>query len=215
MKTIKVTGRGRLKLRPDIIRLTLTLSGVESTYDAALGTSSNNTNRLAEAFQTVGFSREDLKTQTFSISTEYEGYEENGNWKQRFLGYRYLHVLQIEFDAHNALPGQALTALADCQVNAELQISYTVRDTEAAKNQLLGKAIADAGEKACVLAEAAGVTLKAIQSIDYGGGAYNFEVRPMDSLARPLAAKASYDLNIEPEDIDVSDTVTVTWEIES
>lgn len=214
MKTIKVTGKGRLKLRPDTIRLSLTLSGVEQAYDAALSTSSKDTNRLSDAFKTVGFSREDLKTKTFNISTEYESYEENGNWKQRFLGYRYLHVLRVEFDADNTLLGQVLAALADCQVNAELQISYTVKDPDTAKNQLLAKAVADAGEKAHVLSEAAGVSLKAIQNIDYAWGEYNYEVRPMDSLARPLAAKASFDLNIEPDDIDVSDTVTVTWEIE-
>ena len=32
-------------------------------------------------------------------------------------------------------------------------------------------------------------------------------------MAAPMAAK-SYDLDIEPDDIEVSDTVTVIWEIE-
>ena len=30
----------------------------------------------------------------------------------------------------------------------------------------------------------------------------------------PTAAYGSYDLDIEPDDIEVSDTVTVIWEIE-
>jgi uncharacterized protein YggE len=70
-----------------------------------------------------------------------------------------------------------------------------------------------------VLAGAAGVMLKDIQSIDYSWGEINFEVSPMrgdlmvDKRMAPMAAKASYDMDIEPDDIEVSDTVTVVWEI--
>jgi hypothetical protein len=35
----------------------------------------------------------------------------------------------------------------------------------------------------------------------------------MDKRMAPMAAKASYDMDIEPDDIEVSDTVTVVWEI--
>ena len=48
-------------------------------------------------------------------------------------------------------------------------VAHTVKDPEA-KNVLLGKAIDDAKEKSSVLTQAAGVTLKAIQSIDYSWG---------------------------------------------
>lgn len=90
-----------------------------------------------------------------------------------------------------------------------------------AKNELLGKAVADAKEKAAVLTQAAGVTLKDIQSIDYSWGQINFEVQPMnrmlmaeECLAKPMMDGAGrYDMDIEPDDIEVSDTVTVIWEI--
>lgn len=85
MRTMKVTGRGRLKLRPDTTRLTLTLGGVEPEYDAALRRSADETKMLAAAFTEVGFARTDLKTQTFNINTEYEGYEDNGVWKHRYI----------------------------------------------------------------------------------------------------------------------------------
>ena len=115
--------------------------------------------------------------------------------------------------------GKILYALAHCALHPEFRISYTVKDREAAKNELLGKAVADAKEKAAVLSRSAEVTLKAIQSIDYSWGEINFEVRPMNKmleaecLAAPMAAPG-YDIDIEPDDIEVSDTVTVVWEIE-
>ena len=60
--------------------------------------------------------------------------------------------------------------------------------------------------------------LKDIQSIDYSWGEIDFEVNSMRrSLSRePVmygSLDDSYDLNIEPDDIEVSDTVTVVWEI--
>ena len=213
MKTIKVTGKGHLKLRPDTTRLMLTLDGMEPEYDAALSRSAEETRALAAALTAEGFDRAELKTLSFNISAEYEGYDDAGVWKQRFAGYRFRHALRLDFPADNERLGCVLSALAACPANAEIQISYTVSDPEAAKNALLSSAVRDAGEKAAVLAEAAGVTLGAIQTVDYSWGETTFEVRTMDALARPMAAKARFDMDVEPEDIDVSDTVTVIWEI--
>ena len=92
-------------------------------------------------------------------------------------------------------------------------------DPEAAKNELLGKAVKDAKEKAAVITAAASVTLKDIQSIDYSSGEIEFEVSPMNRLMKVCAPvpdaceDACYDMDIEPDDIDVADTVTVVWEI--
>ena len=83
---------------------------------------------------------------------------------------------------------------------------------------MLGKAVADAKEKSSVLTRAAGVTLKELQTIDYSWCEIDFEYRPMNGdvmmecCDAPMAAK-SYDLDIEPDDISVSDTVTLVWEI--
>ena len=67
---------------------------------------------------------------------------------------------------------------------------------------------------------AAGVSLEDIQSIDYSWGEINFEYHPMnrellveDCMCEPCEAGGSYDVNMEPDDIEVSDTVTVIWEI--
>ena len=67
-----------------------------------------------------------------------------------------------------------------------------------------------------VLAGAADVKLGAVQSIDYSWGEIEFEYSPMrpvmaDCCTAPMAK--SYNLDIEPDDIEVSDTVTVVWEI--
>lgn len=169
-----------------------------------------------------GFERSDLKTLNFNIETEYESYKDKGTYKQRFVGYKFRHMMKVEFLSDNDLLGKVLFALANCPVKPEFRLSYTVSDPEAAKNELLGKAVTDAKDKAAVLTQAAGVTLKGIQSIDYSWGEIDFEYKPMNGmlmadecLAAPMAISGtSYDMDIEPDDIEASDTVTVLWEIE-
>ena len=136
-----------------------------------------------------------------------------------FIGYRFTHVLKLEFDSDNDRLGKILFALANSDTSPEFRISYTVKDPESAKNELLGKAVADAAAKAAVLTKAAGVRLMDIQSVDYSWGEISLETRPMNRMMAAGAKmavmeEASYDMDIEPDDIEVSDTVTVVWEIE-
>lgn len=68
-----------------------------------------------------------------------------------------------------------------------------------------------------MLAHASGVVLKNIQSIDYSWGEIDFEYSPMSTEIGEKCLRVldspSYDLDIEPDDIKVSDTATVVWEI--
>ena len=220
MRTIRVTGKGQLKLKPDTTRITVTLEGVFERYEETMRRSGSDTEQLRELIKAFEFEKSDLKTLSFHIETEYRGYEEDGVYKQRLVGYRYRHVMKLEFDSDNDRLGRILYALANSPLHPEFILSYTVKDPESAKNQLLGNAVADAKAKAAVIADAACVTLKDIQTIDYSWGRLDFEVRPMEMMSADCAGgqmmrcKAnSYDINIEPDDIDVSDTVTVVWEI--
>lgn len=213
-RIIRVTGKGQLKLRPDTTRITMTLSGVYKEYADALEHSASDTETLKDALAPFGFARTDLKTQQFHVDAEYEGYDDHGVYKNRFVGYRYRHVLKVEFASDNALLGKVLYALAHAAAEPELQIGYTLKDPEAAKTLLLEKAVADAKTKAEALSKAAGVTLKTIRSIDYSWGSMEFAVRPMPRmLCKAEACSDSIDLDIEPDDIEASDTVTVVWEI--
>lgn len=218
MRTIRVTGKGQLRVRPDTTRITVTLNGLSRDYGETLRRSAEETEALKEVLSGFGFERADLKTLSFSVDTEYESYrDENNDYKQRFAGYRFTHIMKVEFASDNERLGRILYALANCGVRAEFRISYTVKDPEAAKNLLLGNAVADAKDKAAVLSQAGGVSLREIQSIDYSWGEIDLEYRPMNGAVQAerclSVSKAAFDMDIEPDDIEVSDTVTVVWEI--
>ena len=217
-RTIRVTGKGQISVKPDMIRLMLTLEDKRENYEETLEQSTVQVEMLKDCFEKLGFERTDLKTLNFNVDTEYESYQDRDkSWKRRFMGYKFVHNMKIEFDADNKRLGQVLYALAYAPVQPEFRINYTIKDTEKAKNQLLGKAVADSKEKARVLIEAAGVKLGDIITIDYSWGEITFLAEPMArnmSLAEECCmAGDSYDIDIEPDDIDVSDTVTVVWQI--
>jgi uncharacterized protein YggE len=217
MRTIRVTGKGQIRVRPDTTRITLSLEGREKEYGETLRRSSDASEALRDVLSDFGFARPDLKTLDFGVDAEYESYQDQeGVYRQRFAGYRFHHTLKVEFPSDNERLGRLLYALATCRGEPEFRISYTVKDPEAVKNALLGKAVSDAREKAAVLARAGGVDLKELQSIDYSWGQIDIEYRPMERMAKAVhpLMEASYAMDIEPDDIEISDTVIVIWEIE-
>ena len=217
-RTIRVTGKGTLKLRADLTRLTLTLQGTDTDYGAVLQRSAADTGTLRAVLEKLGFVPASLKTLQFDVDTVYEGYQdEQGVYRNRFTGYQFRHTLKLEFPIDDGLLGRTLYALAHCEIMPEFRVSYTLSDPESAKNALLSQAVKDAKTKAETLAAAAGVALGGIRSIDYSMEQPDVEVRPMRKMALAANCDAecagSYDMDLTPDDITVSDTVTVLWDI--
>lgn len=214
-KTIRVSGRGMIRLKPDTTQVTVTLEGADPDYAKTLKRSAADTARIRDALAPVGFGRDDLKTLNFHVEAEYEGYQEEGAYRQRLTGYRYRHELKLEFPSDNERLGEALSAIANVSLTPEIRIAYTVKDREAAKNLLLSAAVADAKAKAEALTAAAGVKLQGIRHISYALNDSEFAVHPV--MYAGMARKActdSFAPEIVPEEIETADTVTVVWEIE-
>lgn len=213
--TVKVTGTGMLRLRPDTTRVDISLHGTEKEYADAVRRSAEDTEKLKTLLEKLGFARDALKTLNFRVDPRYESYQENNVYKQRLVGYEFYHGMKIEFPSDNALLGRVLYALANSELTPEFSLSYTVGDKEAAKNRLIGAAVLDAQEKAHVLADAAGVTLGKVLSINYSLAENDFAVRPMAkmAMARNECADSAcgYSIDIEPDSIEVRDTVTIVW----
>ena len=221
-RTIRVTGKGKISVKPDMIRLRITQEAVERTYEGAILESADKKGNLSDALSKIGFKREELKTLYFNVDSEYESYRDKQDcWRRRLVGYKYTHRMKLEFPADNEILGRVLGVLVKCPGKPEFSIEYTIANPEASKNELLGNAVADSKAKAEVLTKAAGVSLKDIQTIDYSWGEIEFVTRPINDMMLGECCEASMakestfvDLDIEADDIDVTDTVTVVWTIE-
>ena len=69
-RTIRVTGKGLIKVRPDQTRITVTLEEKYPEYADALYHSSRDTDDLKQILSREGFEKKDLKTLSFDIDAE-------------------------------------------------------------------------------------------------------------------------------------------------
>lgn len=213
-RTIRVKGKGKISVKPDTIKITIKAEGLRWNYDETIEQSTQDTRILRDALKNAGLDPKNLKTTHFSIDSKYKSYhDKNNDYKEKFVGYEYEHRTYIKFENDNKILGKVLYELAHCDVKVKFDINYTVKDKERVKNDLLEKAVEDSTTKAKVLAKASGVKLKEILSIDYSWGEIEIYSETMNDLMLCEAA-SKYDIDIEADDIDVQDTVTITWTIE-
>lgn len=213
-RTIRVTGTGKLSVKPDLIRVLMCQEGTYQKYETALAKSAEGKRELDQAMAEIGIAKEELKTQYFHVGAVYEGYNApDGSWKQRLSGYRFTHRIKVELDNDNTRLVQIMNALAHMKKETEFSVEYALKDEDAAKNELLAKAVQDSKAKAEVLASASGVKLGQILTVDYSWGEVEMVSRVMPQMMRAKAMDSSMEMEMEAENIAVEDTVTVVFEI--
>ncbi len=215
-RTITVKGIGKATAKVDYVVISMTLESQNTVYDKAVEKAAKELEQLRAAVAEAGFLKDELKTTNFNVRTEYEGYnDKNGQYKRRFAGYVVCHSLKLAFDFDSERLATALSAIAGCVSNPELNISFTVKDTSAINEEMLAFAAVNAREKAELLCKASGVKLGTLMSIDYNWNEMNvcsttrFALAE-DCVAAPMMAKQ---MNFEPEDIRVQDSVVFVWDI--
>ena len=187
MRTITVKGTGNVSAKPDYIILTLNIEALSETYDRAMSEAAERIERLQGAAVRVGYHKEDLKTTSFDVQTRYENVKDRqGNYKREFAGY-------------------ACTA-------------FTVKNPARVSEELLISATENAKTKAEILCKASGNALGQLLNIDYNWGELNVFSRTsydVEDCIQPLMAMSKCAApEIEPDDIEVTDTVAFTWEIQ-
>lgn len=216
-RTITVKGMGRVTTAPDYVVISMSLEAHEKNYEATMGLAANKIEQLNASLAEIGFEKKSVKTTNFNVRTDYDRVKDrNGNYSSVFNGYICTHRLKVEFDFDTKRLARTLYAISRCLANPELSISFTVKDPSAVNTELLKSATINAKEKAQILCEASGVELGQLLTIDYNWGELNVVSRTdymleEKCMAMPVGSLA--DIDIEPDDIDVSDTATFVWEI--
>lgn len=211
-KTITVNGVGTASVKPDLIILNMSVDTLEYDYSTAINQATEDINTLKQALIAVGYKADDLKTTDFSVNTSYEGYKDESDvWQQRFNGYKCTHRLKLEFDLNMTELNKVLNAILSSSVTPVFSISFSVKDTASVAEQLLVNAVDNATRKADILAKASKVKLGAIINIDYSWKELHLysDMR----IAEPMCYASDAVIDVTPEDIKASDTVTIIWEI--
>ena len=216
MKTITVKGVGKTLVKPDFVVLSLSLETIDQSYEIAMNKAAEKIDELNQKLATVGFKKEAVKTTDFNVRTDYESKKDrNGNYYRVFNGYAVKHRLKVSFDFDSKQLAQALGTIATCISKPELSVGFTVKDTSAVNEALLVSAAENARKKVEILCTASGAKLSDLMSIDYNWDELNVYSHTKDEVEDDLCflAAAPMSIDIEPDDIDVSDTVTFVWQI--
>ena len=215
-RQLAVKGIGNASTAPDLIVLNMNLEASDMDYEKTMRRGSEMLDALRAAIVSAGHDGKELKTTSFNINTKYETYRENGGHKQCFAGYACYHRLKLEFDLDMAMLSATHGAIAGCEASPNFNIKFSIKDTNAVSEQLLESAVENAKWKAMVLARAAGVKLGAIERIDYNWHELHLYSQTDYQLCDAMVCEAAAPMamEIEPEDINVSDTAMVVWAIE-
>ena len=214
-RKITVKGIGSFKAKPDYVVLPLTLKTVRMNYENAMNREAEKLDLLTDAFTNVGINKDDIKTTNFNVETRYESERDaNNNYKRVFKGFECQHNLKVGFDFDSKFLSDVLEVVTNCAAHPEFTIHFTVKNPNDINEELLRSATKNALKKAEILCDAANCKLGELHSIDYAWDEIEVYSNTRYNMPNDVVMMASKSIDIEPEDIEVNDSVTFVWGIE-
>ena len=215
-RKIKVTGKGSIHVVPDVTRLEVKIESVFTTYSEAYRQAKENSKWMVQILEYNHKNGKLAKTICLDISdhtiNEYD--DEDHYIGQIKTGFDLEQRFKIDLEMNPVLLNKIIRGVGKFIPDAQISIGYTVQDPRPSQLKMLERAVKDATEKANIMAEAAGCRLGQVSSIDYGNRellVYS-EARNIHSNAEAMVCDSN-SLDISPDDLAVSDHVTIEWEL--
>ena len=212
-KVITVRGSANVKVKPDYVNILINLETLNVEYSAAMKEAARRIEALKAALKSVKVDTEDLRTTDFGVDTEWDWTKEKyGNRQTRvFKGYKIRQNLKLGFDFDRERMVAILSAVARSGVDPEFRVQFTIKDKSAVKEELFAKASENARKIAEGLCRGVGKKLGDIININYSWQEIDIYHEFDRCCEAECVAGAAPDIN--PEDLDASDSVTFTWEL--
>lgn len=194
-KVIRVSSTVREKVAVDFVTVTLSAVGEAKKYGEAVDKADALAAGAVAALKKAGV---EVRAQRVSVSTVHDG--------KKVSGYRATRKYSagLEFDKQSLEKVLDALATTDCEWN----ISFSVKNKAEASKKLIARAVQVARERAEIIADAAGVKLGKLSSVDYSANDFDGGV---DMIRKYSAASAAP--SVDPEDVKIAETVTCSWEI--
>lgn len=214
--TISVQGKGALHVVPDVTRLEVTIGQWFESYTKAYAQAKDNSAwmvKILEHNHKPGTLAKNIK---FNIEDHLiNDYDDHGKYIGQIKdGFMLEQVIKVDLPIDNALVNNIVRGVGKFIPSAQINIGYTLQDERPSRMKMLARAVSDAKDKAKIMAQAGDCELGKVISIEYR--CQNTHVM---SQARYIhsnsEAKASttQSLEITPDDLVISDTVDVTFEL--
>jgi len=206
MRTIEVDGTGETRTSPDTADLDLAIDTQAKTAEEAANRNAALAAKVIDALKSKLGDKGKITTAGYSLNPEYD---QRASEKPRIIGYNAQNTVTVHtgaLDLVGALIDAAIAAGAN-RVNA---LNFSVKDDTKARTEAIAIATRDARAQAEALASALGVKLGMILKATTVSQARPIPVR----MGPAMAMSASVATPVEPGEVTVSATVSLTFEIE-
>lgn len=212
--TISVTGTGKSTAVPNIAQISFTVQESASTVAAAQDAATKRSNDALKAVKDLGIADKDVQTTGYNISPQYAertcpaGAACAPSSSNTIVGYQVLQSVTLKV-RDTAKAGDVLKKLGTLGVQNISGPNFMLDDDSTVRAEARKEAIADAREKAEVLAKQLDVRLGTVVSFSESGNypvysSYTKGGVAMDAAATPSLPVGESDTNV---------TVNITYEI--
>ena len=214
--TISVEGRGAIHIVPDVTRLKININQWFENYEKAYEQGKENSSWMVKILEYNKKPGELAKTISFNIEDHtFNEYDDNNHYIGQVKdGVMLNQVFKVDLPIDTQLVNCIVKGVGKFIPSAQIDIDYTLQDERPSQLKMLKRAVSDAKEKAEIMAEASGCCLGNVLSINYGFKHIYItsQARSINSNSEAMMSTAD-SLEITPDDLVMSDTVSVVWEL--
>ncbi len=214
-ETMTVSDSVEKEVMPDEAQVYIEIQTRAETAQSAKDQNAEINDEVLDALEDYGIASDDIETTSYYLSEQTKWDKDTESYV--ITGYILTHIIKITTeDTENA--GEIIDVAVNAGATGVNNVQFTLsqaRESEI-KAELLAEAAQKAKAKAEVLVEAVGADLGSIKTISESSY-YN----PLPWYARSAvmmdsagAEEKSYDTSVSPEQLTVSATVSLTYEIE-
>lgn len=196
-RSLKIVGKGNVKVQPDMMRFHYELVQDAPSYSDSFSKLTEQYNAIVKAFKAVGFNTILIKTSSIDVFIIHETKDTPKMFRS---SQRLVFEDKIDLKRMSSL----LDALRSND-DFNFSLSYFIKDPRSYNQDAIISAINDAHDKAKIMASASGVKLGDIREITYGVGSDE----PM--LYRAMASDSMDGMSAT--DISISQEVSIAWDI--
>jgi uncharacterized protein len=203
---LQVSGTGEVMVVPDIAIVTVGVTSQAAEASAALAANSADLAKAIAAIKAAGIDDKDIATSGFSINPVYEQADNPPSDRPpAIVGYRVENAVRVTV-RDVAKSGGLLDAVVSAGANQVSGIAFDLSDRKQAANGAIRNAITDARAKAELMADAAGLRLVRILSLNAGENGGRGPIMAYDM------AKAA-PVPVMPGQASVSANADIVWEV--
>lgn len=157
--TVSVIGRGTIEYQPDeaTINLGVQVDRIDQA-DVALSQLNEKVDKAVDVMVNIGVDKANITTLAYSLYPQYD-YVDGRQVSAGYNASQQIKVKVEDINSNSELVGKIITEATKAGINQINSINFDVSDAEKLKDQARLEALADARNKANVMANAAGVKL--------------------------------------------------------